>query len=73
MVSMDDHDQRHTRLEVMLEQQQALLAAVRGIVEQLSMQQTDIQHRLTRHDARLVHMQQTLDAIKDLLDRGNGH
>jgi hypothetical protein len=67
------HDDRLTRLEVMLEQQQTLLAAVRGIVERTAMQQTDIQQRLTRHDERLVHMQQTLDAIKDLLDRGNGH
>jgi hypothetical protein len=61
-----------TRLEVMLEQQQTLLAAVRGIAERVAMQQTDLQHRLTRHDERLSQIQQTLDAIKDLLDRGNG-
>jgi hypothetical protein len=70
---MAEDPDRLTRLEVMLEQQQSLLAAVRGIVERVAMQQTDIQHRLTQHDERLHQLQQTLDAIKDMLDRGNGH
>lgn len=65
-------DDRLTRLEVMLEQQQTLLATVRGITERVSMQQTDIQHHLARQDERLSQVQQTLDAIKDLLERGNG-
>ena len=69
---MAEDPDRLTRLEVMLEQQQSLLAAVRGIAERITMQQTDIQHRLTRHDERLLQLQHTLDAIKDLLERGNG-
>ena len=63
---------RLTRVETMLEQQQALLAAVRGLAERHAMQLTAIEHRLTQHDERFVQLQQTLDAIKDLLDRGNG-
>jgi hypothetical protein len=70
---------RLTRVEIMLEQQQALLATVRGLAERHAMQLTAIEHRLaqieqqlTHHDARFDQLQQTLDAIKDLLDRGNG-
>ena len=65
-------DDRLTRLEVMLEQQQTLLAAVRGIAERVALQQTDLQHRLTQYDERLSQIQQTVDAIKDMLERGNG-
>jgi len=71
---------RLTRVEVMLEQQQSLLATVRGLTERQAMQLTalahrlgQIEHRLTGHDARFDQLQQTLDAIKEMLDRGNGH
>jgi len=70
---------RLSHVEVMLEQQQSLLATVRGLTERQAMQLTalahrlaQIEHRLTDHDARFDQLQQTLNAIKDLLDRGNG-
>jgi hypothetical protein len=64
---------RLTRALTMLEQQQALLATVRGLAERQALQLSAIEHRLTQHDERFIQLQQTLDAIKDLLDRGNGH
>ena len=70
----DDTDaDRLARMEVMLRQHQGVLAAIRGMVERLAMQQGEIQHHLLRHDAHLAQIQQTLDAIKEMLDRGNGH
>jgi hypothetical protein len=40
-------------------------------------QQDERLDRLTaiaaQHEARMAALQQTLDAIKDMLDRGNGH
>jgi hypothetical protein len=68
---MPDPD-RLTALETELAQQRTLLVAVRGIVERLSMQHSAMQHTLTRHGEQLASLQQTLDAIKDLLDRANG-
>jgi hypothetical protein len=72
-------DDRLTRLETLLEQTHAQLVAVRGIVEGLAMRHTELRALLARQDARLTNlesqafvMQQTLVAIKDLLDRGNG-
>jgi len=64
---------RLTHVEVMLEQQQTLLATVRGLAERQAMQLIAIKQQLAQHDARFDQLQQTLDAIKDLLDRGNGH
>jgi hypothetical protein len=80
---LEAHAERLDRLDLLLEQQQHLQVALRGIAERLSMQHQDLQHRLTTqheaqsaqlasHDALLRHLQHTLDAIKDLLDRGNG-
>jgi hypothetical protein len=62
---MPDED-RLTRLETLLEQSHAQLVAVRGIVESLAMRFASFEHRLTR-------VEHTVAAIKDLLDRGNGH
>jgi hypothetical protein len=66
-------DERLTRVETMLEQQQTLLAAVRSIGERGAMQRGEIQQTLARHGKQLHDLQQTLEAIKDMLDRGNGH
>jgi hypothetical protein len=72
-------DDRLTRLETLLEQSHAQLVAVRGIVEGLAMRFTNVEHRLSRledasvgHEASLVRLQRSVEAIKDLLDRGNG-
>ncbi len=67
------HAERLDRLDVLIEQQQHLQVSLRGIVERLAMQHLEVQHRMAAHDATVAHMAQTLDAIKDLLDRGNGH
>ena len=64
-------DDRLTRIETMLVQQQTLLAAVRGIGERHAMQQGLLEHRLTALEARLTAVQQTLAAIKDMLERGD--
>ena len=63
---------RLTRIETELLQQRTLLVAVRGIVERLAMQQRLLEQTLTRHGEQLEALGQTLDAIKDLLDRDNG-
>jgi hypothetical protein len=63
---MTPDQDRLTTLETMMAQQVALAVALRGIVERQAMQQLDVQARLTR-------METTLNAIKDLLERGNGH
>ena len=60
------HAERLDRLDVLMEQQVALTVALRGIVERHAMQHLDVQARLTR-------METTLIAIKDMLERGNGH
>lgn len=44
---------------------------LRGIVERLAMRFTAVETRLTAQDVRLIQIQQTLAAIKDLLERGN--
>ena len=67
------HAERLDRLDVLIEQQQHLQVSLRGIVERLAMQHLEVQHRMAAHDATVAHMAQTLDAIKDLLERGNGH
>ena len=67
------HAERLDRLDVLMEQQVALTVALRGIVERHAMQQVDVLRRLVAHDDTLAHMAETLDAIKDMLERGNGH
>ncbi len=68
-----DTDARLERLETMMDQQLTLTVALRGITERLAMKSLDVDARMVRMEARLIGMETTLTAIKDLLERGNGH
>jgi hypothetical protein len=63
---LDRHEDRIARLEALMEQQHHLQGELRAIAEHLAQRQDS-------HDEVMRHLAQTLDAIKDMLDRGNGH
>jgi hypothetical protein len=83
----DDHDDRLTLLEraqllhdatlrrhgEMLDTHAAALAELRGIQERQERLMETLTAIAGQHEERMATLQQTLDAIKDLLDRGNGH
>jgi hypothetical protein len=60
------------RLGGLLEQQQATQTTLTAIAEQLRLQQAVQLTRLDRHEDVMLRLAQTLDAIKDLLERRNG-
>ena len=47
--------------------------SLREIADRLTQQQAVQAARLDRHEEVMLRLAQTLDAIKDMLDRGNGH
>ena len=71
-MSTPDLDGRLARVETELAQQRTLLVAVRGIVERLTMQQTQVTATLALHGEHLAHLAQTLAVITELLQRRNG-
>jgi hypothetical protein len=56
---LDQHVETMTALRQIQERQERVLETLAGIAGQ--------------HQERMDRLQQTLDAIKDMLDRGNGH
>jgi hypothetical protein len=74
---VDRHEERMARLEGLLEQQLRTQTALQEMAERLTQRQDQHadwlrqQHEL--HEERMAKLQQTLDAIKDMLERGNGH
>jgi hypothetical protein len=60
------HADHMAHLEILMEQQLENQTALRAIAERLAQRQD-------QHDEVMRHLAQTLDAIKDMLDRGNGH
>jgi DNA repair exonuclease SbcCD ATPase subunit len=60
------HADHMAHLEILMEQQLENQTTLREIAERLTQRQD-------QHDEVMRHLAQTLDAIKDLLDRGNGH
>ena len=60
------HADHMAHLEILMEQQLANQTALRDIIERLTQRQDN-------HEAIMLRLAQTLDAIKDMLDRGNGH
>jgi len=61
------HANHMAHLEILMTQQIEMQTTFKEIAERLT-------HRQHRHDeAILASLAQTLDAIKDLLERGNGH
>jgi hypothetical protein len=83
----DDHEDRLTILEraqllhdatlrrhgEMLDTHAAALVEVRQIQERQERLMETLTQIAAQHDERMEKLQQTLDAIKDMLDRGNGH
>jgi hypothetical protein len=66
------HEQRMAHLTSLMEGQQANQTALQEIAEQLRLQQAVQLTRLDRHEDIMLRLAQTLDAIKDLLERRNG-
>lgn len=60
------HEQQMAQLRGLMEQQQRLQTELRTIADTLAQRQDS-------HDEVMRHLAQTLDAIKDMLNRGNGH
>jgi hypothetical protein len=56
---LDQHAEAMVEMRHIQEQQERLMETLTGIA--------------TQHEERMAKLQQTLDAIRDLLDRGNGH
>ena len=63
---LDQHEDRLARLEALMYDQHRLQTELHGLAERLAQRQDS-------HDEVMRHLAQTLDAIKDMLDRGNGH
>jgi hypothetical protein len=68
-----EHAVRMARLEDLLAQQQRLQGDLREIADRLTQQQAVQAARQDRHEETMASLAQTLAAIKDMLDRGNGH
>ena len=83
----DDFDDRLTLLEQaqllhnatlrrhgdMLDQHAEAMGALRRLQERQEHLLETLTSIASQHEERMTTLQQTLDAIKDLLDRGNGH
>lgn len=74
------HDATLRRHGEILDRHDEHLALLRGLMEQQARTQTalsEIADRLTQrqdqHEEVMLRLAQTLDAIRDMLDRGNGH
>ena len=70
---LDRHADHMAHLEILMEQQIENQTALREIADRLTQQQAGQAARLDRHEEVMLRLAQTLDAIKDMLDRGNGH
>jgi len=69
---LEHHEERIARLEGLMEQQLRTQAILGEIAERLVQRQDQHAERLDRHEEIMLRLAQTLDAIRDLLDRGNG-
>ena len=67
------HAEQMALLRGLLEQQTSTQTALRDIADRLTQQQDLHAERLARHEEVMLRLAQTLDAIRDMLDRGNGH
>lgn len=77
---LDTHAEAMAELRRIQERQERLMETMQGMLTRLAdrqdQQQTTLDvltHIAMQHEERMARLQQTLDAIKDLLDRGNGH
>jgi len=67
------HAEQMALLRGLMEQQARTQTALSAIAERLTQQQDLHAERLARHEEVMLRLAQTLDAIRDMLDRGNGH
>jgi hypothetical protein len=67
------HDATLRRHGEMLDTHAVALAELRGIQERQERLMETLTAIAAQHEERMAKLQQTLDAIKDMLDRGNGH
>jgi hypothetical protein len=67
------HDATLRRHGDMLERHADAMVALRGIQERQERLMETLTTIAAQHEERMAKLQQTLDAIKDMLDRGNGH
>ena len=68
---LEHHEERMARLEGLMEQQLRTQAVLGEIAERLVQRQDQHAERLDRHEEIMLRLTQTLNAIRDLLDRGN--
>ena len=69
---LEHHERQMAQLQVLVEQQQQLQRELRAIAEHLAQRQDTLAQRQESHDELMRHLVQTLDAIKDLLERRTG-
>jgi hypothetical protein len=67
------HDATLRRHGALLDQHAEAMAALRSIQERQEHLMETLTGIAAQHQERMDRLQQTLDAIKDMLDRGNGH
>ena len=63
---LDHHDEHLALLRGLMEQQASTQITLREIADRLTQRQD-------QHEEIMQRLAQTLDAIRDMLDRGNGH
>jgi hypothetical protein len=66
------HEARMARLEDLMLEQHRLHADLRAIADRLAERQESHAAQMARHEEVMLRLAQTLDAIKDLLERRNG-
>lgn len=67
------HDATLRRHGEFLDQHAETMTLLRGIQERQERLLETLATIAAQHEERMTALQQTLDAIKDMLDRGNGH
>jgi ABC-type transporter Mla subunit MlaD len=67
------HDATLRRHGELLDQHAEAMGALRGLQERQERLMETLAGIAGQHQERMDRLQQTLDAIKDMLDRGNGH
>ena len=67
------HDATLRRHGELLDQHAATMTALREVQERQERVLESLAGIAAQHQERMDRLQQTLDAIKDMLDRGNGH
>lgn len=67
------HDATLRRHGEMLDRHADAMVEMRAIQERQARLMETLTTIAAQHEERMTTLQQTLDAIKDMLDRGNGH